>query len=110
MSITGPASAAMLAAIKPTVGRISRHGILPVSLDQDTAGPMTRSVADAAILLGAMEGRAPDPKDPATSRCAPPVDHDYTRFLDRDALAGARIGVPRAWFVDAVVLRISSDL
>ncbi|MCP5329102.1 MAG: amidase [Sinobacteraceae bacterium] len=104
VSITGPASAAMLAAIKPTVGRISRHGILPVSLDQDTAGPMTRSVADAAILLGAMEGRAPDPKDPATSRCAPPVDHDYTRFLDRDALAGARIGVPRAWFVDAVVL------
>jgi amidase len=104
VSIIGPASAAMLAAIKPTVGRISRHGIVPVTLDQDTAGPMTRSVADAAVMLGVLEGAAPDPADPATTRCTAPPDHDYTRFLKADALQGARIGVPRAWFVDAVVL------
>lgn len=104
VSIIGPASAAMLAAIKPTVGRVSRRGIVPVSLDQDTAGPMTRSVADAAILLGVLEGAAPDPADPATTRCERPAGHDYTRFLDAQALKGARIGVPRAWFVDAVTL------
>ncbi|MFO1457238.1 MAG: amidase family protein, partial [Steroidobacteraceae bacterium] len=104
VSIIGPASAAMLAAIKPTVGRVSRRGIVPVSLDQDTAGPMTRSVADAAILLGVLEGAAPDPQDPTTMRCARPAGNDYTRFLDAGALKGARIGVPRAWFVDAVTL------
>ncbi len=103
-SIIGPASAAMLAAIKPTVGRVSRHGIIPVSLDQDTAGPMARSVEDAAILLGAMEGDGPDPRDPATGRCTRPPAGDYVGFLDRRALRGARIGVPRAWFVDAVQL------
>ena len=104
VSIISPASAAMLAAIKPTVGRISRHGIVPVSLDQDTAGPMTRSVADAALLLGVLEGAAPDPLDPASGRCPRPPGNDYTRFLDTKALRGARIGVPRAWFVDAVTL------
>jgi amidase len=104
VSIIGPASAAMLAAIKPTVGRISRHGIVPVTLDQDTAGPMTRSVTDAAVMLGALEGEAPDPADPATTRCPAPPGRDYTPFLKADALRGARIGVPRAWFVDAVVL------
>jgi amidase len=104
VSIVGPASAAMLAAIKPTVGRVSRHGIVPVTLDQDTAGPMTRTVADAALLLGVLEGAAPDPQDPATSRCERPPGNDYTRFLDRGALRGARIGVPRAWFVDPVTL------
>lgn len=104
VSIIGPASAAMLAAIKPTVGRVSRRGIVPVTLDQDTAGPMARSVADAAILLGALEGAAPDPHDPATTRCAPPPGRDYTRYLDRNALRGARVGVPRAWFVDPLVL------
>jgi amidase len=104
VSIISPASAAMLAAVKPTVGRISRAGIIPVSLDQDTAGPMTRTVTDAAILLGVLEGRAPDPTDAATGRCTPPPGHDYTAVLKADALKGARIGIPRAWFVDEITL------
>ena len=104
VSIIGPASANMLAAIKPTLGRISRYGIIPISFDQDTAGPMTRTVTDAAILLGVLEGTAPDPNDAATGRCQPPADHDYTKFLKADGLKGARIGVPRAWFIDAITL------
>jgi amidase len=100
VSIIGPASANMLAAIKPTLGRVSRYGIAPVSLDQDTAGPMTRTVTDAAIMLGVMESAAPDPHDSATGRCAPPAGRDYTQFLKADSLKGARIGVPRAWFID----------
>ena len=99
-SIIGPASAAMLAAVKPTVGRISRWGVIPVTYDQDTAGPMTRTVTDAAILLGVLESADPDPNDPATGRCTPPTGNDYTSYLKADALKGARIGVPRAWFID----------
>jgi len=95
-SILSPANANQLAAVKPTVGRISRHGIIPITADQDTAGPMARSVTDAAILLGVLEGAAADPNDPATTRCA--RETDYTRYLDRGALAGARIGIPRAYF------------
>jgi amidase len=101
-SILSPANQNMLAGIKPTVGRVSRSGIIPITADQDTAGPMARSVTDAAILLGALEGAAPDPNDAATSTCAPPPGRDYSRFLDRNALKGARIGVPRAFFYDAV--------
>ena len=98
-SVIGPANAAMLAAIKPTIGRISRWGIIPVTYDQDSAGPMTRTVTDAAIMLGAMEGY--DPNDPTmTRRCQPPPGNDYTQYLDKDVLKGARIGVPRAWFVE----------
>lgn len=97
-SVVGPASAAMLAAVKPTIGRVSRWGIIPVSYDQDSAGAMTRSVVDAAIMLGAMEGA--DPNDSMTSRCTPPPNKDYTQYLDKDALRGARIGVPRAWFIE----------
>jgi amidase len=104
VSIIGPASAAMLAAIKPTVGRISRHGIVPVTFDQDTAGPMTRTVTDAAVMLGVLEGRAPDRNDAATNRCEPPPGNDYTPFLNADGLKGARIGVPRAWFIDPLAL------
>ena len=100
VSIIGPASAAMLAAIKPTVGRVSRHGIIPVTFDQDTAGPMTRTVTDAAVMLGVMEGRVPDPNDPATQTCEPPPNNDYTPYLNKDGLKGARIGVPRAWFIE----------
>jgi amidase len=99
-SILSPASQNMLAGIKPTVGRVSRHGVIPITADQDTPGPMARTVADAALLLGAMEGTTPDPNDPATRACTPPPNHDYTRFLNRDALKGARIGVPRAFFFD----------
>ena len=101
-SILSPANQNMLAGIKPTVGRVSRYGIIPITADQDTAGPMARSLTDAAILFGALEGAAPDPNDAATSTCAPPPGRDYTRFLDRNALKGARIGVPRAFFYDAV--------
>jgi amidase len=101
-SILSPANQNMLAAIKPTVGRISRYGIIPITADQDTAGPMARTIADAAILLGVLEGAAPDPQDPATRRCPPPPARDYTRFLNPQALKGARIGVPRANFYDKV--------
>ena len=101
-SILSPANQNMLAAIKPTVGRISRYGIIPITADQDTAGPMARTVTDAAILFGALEGLAPDPNDLATKKCAPPPGHDYTRFLKSDGLKGARIGVPRTFYYDAV--------
>lgn len=93
-SILSPANQTMLAAIKPTVGRLSRYGIIPITADQDTAGPMAKTVWDAAVLLGALEDASPDPNDPATSRCAPPPDRDYTRVLRADGLKGARIGYP----------------
>ena len=91
-SIVCPASACGIVGIKPTLGLVSRGGIVPVSLAQDTAGPMARSVADAAALLTVLAGA--DPADPVT---APAADHarDYTAFLDASALAGARIGVWR---------------
>jgi amidase len=99
-SILSPSNQNMLAGIKPTVGRISRYGVIPITADQDTPGPMAKSVADAAIMLGALEGIAPDPNDPATSSCARPPGQDYTRYLDPAALMGARIGIPRAFFYD----------
>jgi amidase len=102
-SILSPSNANMLVGIKPTVGRVSRHGVIPITADQDTPGPMARSVADAAILLGVLEGATPDPSDPATRTCQRPPNRDYTRFLRPDALRGARIGVPRAFYYDAVV-------
>jgi amidase len=99
-SILTPSNATMLAGIKPTVGRISRYGVIPITADQDTAGPMAKTVTDAAILLGAMESASPDPNDPATRTCTPPPGRDYTRFLKRDGLKGARIGIPRVSFYD----------
>ncbi len=92
-SIMSPAHACGIVGIKPTLGLISRSGIVPISAEQDTAGPMTRSVADAAVLLSALAG--PDQADPATGQAAG-QPADYTRFLDSAALAGARIGVWRA--------------
>jgi amidase len=97
-SILSPANQNMLAGIKPTLGRISRHGVIPITADQDTPGPMTKSVADAAIMLGVLEGKAADPNDAATSRCG--RVGDYTPHLKRDGLKGARIGIPRAFFYD----------
>src|SRR5262245_30630024 len=102
-SILNPSNQNMLAGIKPTVGRISRYGVIPITADQDTAGPMARTVTDAAIMLGALESASPDPHDPATSTCAPPPGRDYTRFLRANSLKGARIGVPRAFFYDRMV-------
>jgi amidase len=93
----------MLAGIKPTVGRISRYGVIPITADQDTAGPMARTVTDAAIMLGALESASPDSHDPATRACTPPPGRDYTRFLRAGALKGARIGIPRAFFYDRVL-------
>jgi len=102
-SLLSPGNQNMLATIKPTVGRISRYGILPLTADQDTAGPMGRTVADVAILMGVLEGAAPDPHDPATKTCPPPPHRDYTRYLKAGALDGARIGIPRAFYYDAIV-------
>ena len=97
-SILSPANQNMLAAVKPTVGRVSRYGVIPITADQDTPGPMAKTVTDAAILLGALESAVPDPNDPATRRCTPPPGRDYTRFLKAEGLKGARIGIPRAFF------------
>ena len=97
-SILSPSNQNMLVGIKPTVGRISRYGVIPIAADQDTPGPMARTVADAAIMLGALEGAKPDPNDPAASTCTPPPQRDYTRFLKREGLKGARLGIPRAFY------------
>ena len=91
-SIVCPASACGVVGIKPTLGLVSRRGIVPISAAQDTAGPMARTVADAAALLGVLAG--PDPEDPVTA-AAEGRPADYTAFLDPGALAGARLGVWR---------------
>ncbi|MGI8658741.1 MAG: amidase family protein [Candidatus Limnocylindria bacterium] len=88
-SVVCPAGANALVGIKPTVGLLSRAGIVPISADQDTAGPMARNVTDAAVLLGAMTGV--DRADPATTGQV--AFSDYTQFLDAGALKGARIGL-----------------
>src|SRR6516225_5458205 len=100
-SILSPSNSNMLAAIKPTVGRVSRYGVIPITADQDTAGPMAKSVTDVAIMFGALESASPDPNDPATKLCTPAPGRDYTKFLKADGLKGARIGIPRASFYDA---------
>ena len=101
-SIVCPSSANGLVGIKPTVGLVSRAGIIPIAHSQDTAGPMARTVRDAAIVLGAIAGA--DARDPATAASAGKVEADYTRFLDANGLRGARIGVARKYlgFSDAV--------
>ena len=101
-SILSPSNQNMLVGIKPTVGRVSRYGIIPITADQDTAGPMARTVSDAAILFGVLEGAMPDSNDPATIVCDPPPNRDYTAFLDREGLKGARIGIPRAFYYDKI--------
>jgi amidase len=99
-SIINPSNQSMLAGIRPTIGRVSRYGVIPITADHDTAGPMARTVTDAAILLGALESPSPDPKDEATKQCTPPPGRDYTKFLKADALKGARIGIPRTFYYD----------
>lgn len=104
-SIVSPASICGLVGVKPTVGLVSRSGIVPIAHSQDTAGPMTRTVADAAALLSAMTGV--DARDGATAGSRGQA-HDYTRVLDADGLRGARIGVARDLFgtndrVDALI-------
>src|SRR5580693_9289268 len=101
-SIIQPSNQAMLVGIRPTIGRISRYGVIPITADHDTAGPMARTVTDAAIMLGVLESAAPDPNDAATRTCTPPPGRDYTRFLKAGALKGARIGIPRTFYYDRV--------
>ncbi|MGD0130760.1 MAG: amidase [Bryobacteraceae bacterium] len=93
-SVTGPSSINGIVGIKPTVGLVSRSGIVPISVSQDTAGPMARTVRDVAILLGVMAGMDPQDSATAESKAAP----DYTRFLDPKGLRGARLGIARKFF------------
>ncbi len=95
-SVVCPASINGVVGIKPTVGLVSRAGIIPIAHSQDTAGPMARTVADAAAVLGALTGV--DPRDPATSASEGHAYDDYLQFLDDDGLRGARIGVDRSTF------------
>lgn len=93
-SIHCPSSVNGVVGIKPTVGLVSRSGIIPISHTQDTAGPMTRTVRDAAIVLTAIAGV--DPADPA-SQASPGTTIDYTTYLMPDALSGKRIGVEKVF-------------
>ena len=105
-SVISPSSINGIVGIKPTVGLVSRSGVIPISHTQDTAGPMARTVRDAAILLGALTGV--DPRDKATAESDGKSAADYTKFLDAKGLQGARIGVARNYFgfheaVDALI-------
>jgi len=95
-SVVCPSSASGLVGIKPTLGLISRAGIIPIAHSQDTSGPMARTVRDAAILLGVLTGA--DERDPVTVSSRTKGHSDYTRFLDAGGLKGARIGVARQYF------------
>ena len=90
-SILSPAVQNSVVGIKPTVGLISRRGIIPFTYSQDTAGPFARTVTDASILLGSLIGV--DEKDVATHRSEGRAEHDYTKYLDVNGLNGAKIGV-----------------
>lgn len=105
-SIVCPSHANGVVGIKPTLGLVSRAGIIPIAHSQDTAGPMGRTVADATAVLGALTGV--DPRDPVTGETAGHAHTDYTQFLQADGLKGARIGVARNFFgynpqVDAII-------
>ena len=95
-SIVCPSSANSLVGIKPTLGLVSRAGIIPIAHSQDTAGPMARTVTDAALMLGALTGI--DSRDPVTAESRGKSFTDYTKFLDANGLRGARIGVARKFF------------
>jgi amidase len=112
-SIVCPSSANGIVGIKPTLGLISRAGIIPIAHSQDTSGPMARTVRDAAILLGALSGS--DPRDAATADASARMQKDYTQFLDPNGLKGARIGVARKYFgfsdsVDALMNRLIDEM
>ncbi len=97
-SIVSPASVNGIVGFKPTVGLVSRRGIVPISHSQDTAGPLARSVRDAAVLLGAMAG--PDAADAASAAVGNRFEHDYARYIDDAGLRGARLGIARKFFAD----------
>ena len=106
-SIVSPASINGIVGLKPTVGLVSRRGVVPISHSQDTAGPLTRSVRDAAILLGALAG--PDAQDPASGAARGHLESDYVRYLDVDGLRGARLGIARRFFADNAPLNAYLD-
>lgn len=97
-SIISPASQTSLVGIKPTVGLVSRRGIIPITYTQDSPGPMTRTVRDAAIILSALTGV--DERDEKTFASAEHVNQDYTEYLDKEFLKQARIGIPRHYYKD----------
>jgi len=112
-SIVCPSCSNGVVGIKPTLGLISRAGIIPIAHSQDTSGPMARTVRDAAILLGALGGS--DPRDPASADADTKKQKDYTKFLDPNGLRGARIGVARKYFgfsdaVDALMNRLLGEM
>jgi amidase len=112
-SVVCPSSANGIVGLKPTVGLVSRSGIIPISHSQDTAGPMARTVRDVAILLGVMAGA--DPEDRATAAGQGKAQPDYTRHLDPDGLKGARLGVVRKYFgfndaVDDLMNKLIADM
>jgi amidase len=112
-SIVCPSSANGIVGIKPTLGLISRAGIIPIAHSQDTAGPMARTVRDAAILLGALAGS--DPRDKFTAEANSKMQKDYTQFLDPNGLKGARLGIARKYFgfsdsVDALMNRLIDEM
>jgi amidase len=112
-SIIAPSAVNGIVGLKPTVGLVSRSGVIPISHSQDTAGPMARTVRDAAVLLGALAGL--DPKDRASAGSKGRGAADYTKFLDRKGLKGAKIGVARNHFgfhdaVDAVMTTVLGEL
>src|SRR5208282_216186 len=97
-SIVSPASINGIVGLKPTVGLVSRRGIAPISHSQDTAGPLARSVRDAAVLLGAMAGL--DAADAASAAVGTRFESDYARYIDREGLRSARLGIARKFFAD----------
>ncbi|KAG2754320.1 amidase signature enzyme [Suillus brevipes Sb2] len=106
-SIVSPSSRNNVVGIKPTIGLVSRSGVIPISSHQDTPGPMCRSVADAALLLNFMAG--PDPRDAVTLH-QPGLVPDYTRALDKNALKGVRLGVPRSFIRNSKVIEETFNL
>jgi amidase len=108
-SVVCPSSANSLVGIKPTLGLVSRAGIIPIAHSQDTAGPMARTVSDAAILLSALTGE--DPRDDATRGSHGKAYTDYTKFLDKNGLKGMRLGVARKHFgFNDLVDKLMNDL
>jgi len=106
-SIVSPASVNGIVGLKPTLGLVSRSGIVPIAHSQDTAGPLARSVRDAAVLLGSMVG--PDAADPASGAVGDRFQSDYARFLDPDGLRGARLGIARRFFAESAPLNAFLD-
>jgi amidase len=107
-SIVCPSAVNGIVGIKPTLGLISRSGVVPIAHSQDTPGPMARTVRDAAIPLNVLVG--PDPADPATKKSAAKAEADYTKFLDPQGLRGARLGIARRFFgFNAALDRVIND-